>query len=703
MKIKIVVLFIFIFLTGCGVTHVNYTGDYKGNQYHGQGTLILSNGDKYKGEWKNNVIEGQGTYIWASGEKYIGGLKKGKRSGFGTNIWVNGEKYIGEWKNGKRNGQGTNTDPNGRIQEGIWKNDKFSYAQKIINNKFNYALKKTNFDLCNIISSNIGPQILEYTEEVKRRGLDCFTLTQPKKNNTRQKVKSIASCPTLPPFHNCFGIFKWETGDKYLGEWKNGNRNGKGVFIWKTGDKYEGEYKDGKRDGQGILTYSNGSKYVGEWENGNRNGEGTNTEPNGKVTEGIWKDNKFLYAQKIQKTDKQYSETSYDDLYESRREAERERKKRIELERKIASLEAKKNQEQQRIDTDTIAPLLEILSATTRNKRGAITGIARDNIEVADVTVDGKPVSLSSNGNFKFFTYVPSTGVDLKVQVTDISGLTTSKIVKLKGDTSIANSSISFDRLNPLGKRVRNNKDALALIVGVANYENTKAKALYADNDALVFKDYAIEKLGVSENRIKMLINNGADERDILLSVKEWLRRSAKPNKSDIYVFFAGHGLASQDGKNMYLLPHDGSPRLLDDTAILRDRLFSDLKDTNSKSVTVFLDTCYSGETRNEEMLIAGRPIMIKAKKQSIPSGFTLFSAASNEQISRPLEEAKHGMFSYFLMKGMEGDADINADNKITAQELHNYVKKNVTQQSSGSQTPELQGDKDRVLVQFNK
>jgi uncharacterized caspase-like protein len=152
----------------------------------------------------------------------------------------------------------------------------------------------------------------------------------------------------------------------------------------------------------------------------------------------------------------------------------------------------------------------------------------------------------------------------------------------------------------------------------------------------------------------------------------------------------------------MYLLPHDGSPRLLEKTAILRDELFSDIQKTNPKSVTVFLDTCYSGVTRNEEMLIAGRPIMIKAKEQSIPSGFTLFSAASNEQISRPLEEAKHGMFSYFLMKGMEGDADTNNDNKITARELHAYVEQNVVQQSSGSQTPGLQGNKDRVLVQFN-
>ena len=94
-----------------------------------------------------------------------------------------------------------------------------------------------------------------------------------------------------------------------------------------------------------------------------------------------------------------------------------------------------------------------------------------------------------------------------------------------------------FDDLNPLGKRKKFNKNGLALIVGVSNYENTKAKALYADNDAMVFKDYASEKLGIPENRIKILVNDRADERDILLSVQEWLRRSAKANKSDIYVF----------------------------------------------------------------------------------------------------------------------------------------------------------------------
>ena len=100
-------------------------------------------------------------------------------------------------------------------------------------------------------------------------------------------------------------------------------------------------------------------------------------------------------------------------------------------------------------------------------------------------------------------------------------------------------------------------------------------------------------------------------------------------------------------------------------------------------------------------MLIASRPIAIVPLKQPVPDGFTVMTAAAGDQTAKPLEEAKHGMFSYFLMKGMEGEADANNDNEITAGELHQYVQTNVIQQSSGSQTPELQGDADRVLVRF--
>ena len=376
-------------------------------------------------------------------------------------------------------------------------------------------------------------------------------------------------------------------------------------------------------------------------------------------------------------------------------------RKARELEQQLAALRAEKAKQQQTISSDTKLPTITIASASTKGKQGIIRGKARDNTGIAEVMVGGRPVPFDASGNFRFETFVPVGGKQVTIQVTDLNGLSNSKTVKLDRSASNTTIAITFESLNPLGRKVVKNEDALALIIGVDGYSKTPARAIYADSDAKVFADYANEKLGIPANRIKTLVNDGADESGMLLAVKDWLSRASKKDKSDVYVFFAGHGLASQDGEKMYLLPYDGSPRLLEKTAILRDELFSDIAAANPRSVTVFLDTCYSGETRGNEMLIAGRPIGIRALEQSIPDNFTLMTAAAGDQIANPLKEAKHGMFSYFLMKGMEGVADANQDNKITALELHEYVKENVWQQSSNKQLPELQGDGNRVLVQF--
>ena len=63
-----------------------------------------------------------------------------------------------------------------------------------------------------------------------------------------------------------------------------------------------------------------------------------------------------------------------------------------------------------------------------------------------------------------------------------------------------------FALLNPSGKRVKPNKDALALIIGVADYERTPAKAAYADKDAKTFYDYAMLKLGIPAGNITELV-----------------------------------------------------------------------------------------------------------------------------------------------------------------------------------------------------
>jgi hypothetical protein len=340
------------------------------------------------------------------------------------------------------------------------------------------------------------------------------------------------------------------------------------------------------------------------------------------------------------------------------------------------------------------------------NQSGAsafVTGKVRDMNSVLRLSVDGEDVFLSDEGIFEFKIYTPLGGREIQLVLEGQNGELVVKKIALKRKNS-SQAEIEFASLNPLKRKAMPNKDAVALIIGIGTYENV-IDAAYADKDALVFRDYATEKLGIPDNQIKLLINNEAEIGEVLLGIRKWVRRSTKPDKTDVYVFFAGHGLATATGE-AYILPYDGRPEvdLLDRTALLQKELFAEIDKAKPRNVTIFLDACYTGKARTGEVLMADanyRPIAIRAVDDGMPDNFTLITASSGDEFSGPLEEMKHGLFSYFLMKGMEGEADANKNNEITAGELHTYVQTNVIQQSSGSQTPELQGDATRVLVRF--
>jgi len=194
-------------------------------------------------------------------------------------------------------------------------------------------------------------------------------------------------------------------------------------------------------------------------------------------------------------------------------------------------------------------------------------------------------------------------------------------------------------------------------------------------------------------------MNNDAGRTNTLKIIAKWLPKIVKEDKSDVYIFFSGHGLASDDGEDLYLLPYDGEPDLLEDSTLQRNNLFDRIAKLNPRSVTVFLDTCYSGTTRADEFLVAAKPIFIEAHEQDIPAKFTVFSASAGRETAKVLAEAQHGLFSYYMMKGLEGEADVNSDNQITNGELIAFINKNVSRQAN--QTPQLNGDPEQVLVQW--
>jgi len=152
-------------------------------------------------------------------------------------------------------------------------------------------------------------------------------------------------------------------------------------------------------------------------------------------------------------------------------------------------------------------------------------------------------------------------------------------------------------------------------------------------------------------------------------------------------------------------LPYDGDLMMLEDTAISRAEIISLVEKVKPKSVTMFFDTCYSGQTRDEKSLVASlRPIRLRVGDQTVPDKFHIFSASTANQTSGSIVQAKHGVFSYYLMKGLEGKADKNKDNRITNGELVAFLKTNVTKESlahNRQQEPTLSGDPDQVLIKY--
>ena len=355
---------------------------------------------------------------------------------------------------------------------------------------------------------------------------------------------------------------------------------------------------------------------------------------------------------------------------------------------------------------DKIPPKIIISKSIIANSYNyQLTGIVKDEgSKNLYVEVDGE-IQKAKNGRFSFDRF---SVVDEKVAIIAIDqwgNRSKKKIVDVK--IKIKNTEVvkKLEKLNPLNIKtniLNNNK--VALIFGIENYA-TNPKATFANYDAKAFYQYAKNIFGVKNENIKMLIDEEANLVSSLGALNKWLPSKIKQNHTELIIYFAGHGLASTDGEQLYLLPQDGDSDLLARTAISREEIFQLVSELKPKSVTVFFDACYSGVSRDEESLLASaRPLMIVADDQDTPENFTIFSASQLDQISSGLKEAKHGIFSYYLMKGLEGNADSNQDKKITNGELLAYMDENVSQKASElgrQQNPSLAGDPNKVLMSY--
>jgi ankyrin repeat protein len=251
-----------------------------------------------------------------------------------------------------------------------------------------------------------------------------------------------------------------------------------------------------------------------------------------------------------------------------------------------------------------------------------------------------------------------------------------------------------------------------AVIIGISSYKDYRIPSLqYASSDAQEFYDWIVAPGGgkYDPSKVKLLLNKEATGRNIREALFSWLKQAIKEDLVTIY--FAGHGSPESPNlpDNLYLLPFDteydkvastGFPMWDIETALRRH--------IKAERVVIIADACHAGGIGKPFNVALRSPVSITGNSIStglkdlseIGSGICIISASDNRQYSQESKKwgGGHGVFTYYLLKALNGEADRNMDKRIVLSELIPFLSRQIRRATKNSQTPIVSGKFDSTL-----
>lgn len=263
---------------------------------------------------------------------------------------------------------------------------------------------------------------------------------------------------------------------------------------------------------------------------------------------------------------------------------------------------------------------------------------------------------------------------------------------------------IDIEKNIPMGRDKR--EGAVALIIANRHYQNPEVpEVTYAHRDGEFIRQYLVNTLGYREGNVFFY-------RDATLSnlrtALEELKNAAKRN-SDVFVYYTGHGAPDLKEKTGYFVPVDCNPNYVKIGGVALEDFYRELGDIEAGSMTVVIDACFSGASEAGMLIRAASPVFISVEDPAavLNSGVVLTSS-SGDQISSWHPERKHSLYTYYFLKGLQGEADENRDRRLTVGELQTYLEDEVPYMArrlyNREQTPTVTpGREDRVLVRYKE
>ncbi len=233
-----------------------------------------------------------------------------------------------------------------------------------------------------------------------------------------------------------------------------------------------------------------------------------------------------------------------------------------------------------------------------------------------------------------------------------------------------------------------------AVIVGIGDYSSADIPDLeFAPADAKAVHDFLTspEAGPFEEDHVLFLEDGeatGAAMREALfvfLQQADW--------NDLVVIYFAGHGAPDPSRPdNLYLLPSDADLNALASTGFpMWDVKTALRRQISAERVIVIADACHSAGAL--EGLASENPIAGGFSQLFTPSRRLTMTAANTNEFS--LEDARwggHGVFTHFLLEGLEGAGDLDGNGIITFSEVFDYVQNNVRQATENRQNPQKAG-----------
>ncbi len=273
---------------------------------------------------------------------------------------------------------------------------------------------------------------------------------------------------------------------------------------------------------------------------------------------------------------------------------------------------------------------------------------------------------------------------DIDIKLWPIENYTRRSSVRLPPDDKITKASIT---------------NIWAVVVGVSDYTDPAITDLkYAHKDATAYYTFLTSSKGgsIPKDHITLLTDAQATRSNILEALATRFMRAAPQDQ--IVFYFAGHGQPEYDSNEVLFLTSEAKNTNIEGTTLSQSDLIKALNRSKADKKICIIDACHSGGIgltglRSDDAATTNRLIESIAKLE----GSVVLTASSRSEKSIEYSELQHGVFTHYLLTGLEGEADLasgkgNSNGSVSMRELYDYLYDKIPKHTKGRQHPQLTG-----------